>query len=287
VLYRSNHQATALALALRQKQLPYRMRGGDLFARAAVRVAVAYLRLAHNPADSAALACIVNTPPRRLGKLALLLADTPVPLADLPAVAQRLGPAALASAEALVTLVQELSRQAARLRPAALLDLALHRSGYYAWLMQQGEGTVQLGHLGELRALAAEAQEDLGAWLTELQLRDAPDAGGEASAAVTLSTIHAAKGAEWRVVFVVGLEEGLLPHYRALDARVGREAAARDEEGDAIAGELRVAYVAVTRARERLYLTYCRSRRRGAQREPREPSRFLRALPAEMLGQAA
>src|SRR5205823_1963676 len=99
--YRSNHQATVLALALRRQQIPYRVRGGDLFARAAVRAAVAYLRLAHNPADSAALAHIVNTPPRRLGKLALLLADTPVPLAELPAMAQRLGPATLANAEAL------------------------------------------------------------------------------------------------------------------------------------------------------------------------------------------
>jgi DNA helicase-2/ATP-dependent DNA helicase PcrA len=287
VLYRSNQQATALALALRRQQIPYRVRGGDLFARAAVRVAVAYLRLAHNPADSAALAYIVNTPPRRLGKLVHRLADTPIPPAELPAIAGRLGPAALANAEALVALVQELNSQAVHLRPAALLDFALHRSGYHDWLTQQGEGTAHLGHLAQLRALAAETQDDLGTWLAELQLGDTPDAGVEAIAAVTLSTIHAAKGSEWRVVFVVGLEEGLLPHYRALDARAAPQAAARAGEADAIADELRVAYVAVTRARERLYLTYCRSRRRGTQSEPCAPSRFLSALPVELLGRAA
>jgi DNA helicase II / ATP-dependent DNA helicase PcrA len=90
---------------------------------------------------------------------------------------------------------------------------------------------------------------------------------------VRLSTIHRAKGGEWRVVFVVGMEEGLLPHARALQSHPGNAASIDDER--------RVAYVAVTRAREYLYLTYCRTRRRGDRIELREPSRFLHVLPLE------
>ena len=111
----------------------------------------------------------------------------------------------------------------------------------------------------------------------------------DAAPRVVLTTIHAAKGEEWRVVFVVGVEEGLLPHARTLDegadrpARAGRRLA---DAGDGLADELRVAYVAVTRPRERLYLSYCRSRSRGEWREPRGPSRFLRRLPADLLAAA-
>src|SRR5581483_6607290 len=105
VLYRTNQQAHHLALALRQRRLPYRVRGaGDLFARREVRDAVAYLRLAHNPADVAALARIVNTPPRRLGRLAEILRVAPAPARELPDLARRHGAAALAAAEALVAL---------------------------------------------------------------------------------------------------------------------------------------------------------------------------------------
>jgi superfamily I DNA/RNA helicase len=95
--------------------------------------------------------------------------------------------------------------------------------------------------------------------------------------AVLLTTIHSAKGGEWRVVFVVGIEDGLLPHHRALEAD-RRSGCGLDEE-------LRLLYVAVTRAQERLYLSYCRTRQIGARREKRHPSRFLSDLRSNVVTQ--
>ncbi len=280
VLYRTNEQAHRLALALRERRLPYRVRGpGDLFARREVRDAVAYLRLAHCPDDAGALARIVNVPPRRLGRLAETLRAALVPVRELPALARSCGAAAVASAEVLVALIAELHARSTGWPPAPLLDLALERSGYRAWLAGQPDGAGRLAHLDALRALATHAEGGLGTWLAELQLGEDVAAGPGAAEGVVLTTIHGAKGGEWRVVFVAGLEEGLLPHARAL----------LDDgpEGEGVEAERRVAYVAVTRPREGLYLLCCRTRRRGARREPRRPSRFLRGLPLERVERAA
>ena len=281
VLFRTNRQADRLAVALRARRLPYRVRGGgDLFSRREVRDAVAYLRLAHNPADGPALARVVNTPPRRLGRLAGDLRARPAPAAALPARAARYGPAAAAAARALLGLLDDLHRECAGLAPGAALDLALEATGYRAWLAGQTDGPARLAHLEALRALAAGAdgadgadgaEGGLGAWLADLQLGEEASPPPDEAERVLLTTIHGAKGAEWRVVFVVGVEEGLLPHRRALDAGPGAPGAVEEE--------LRVAYVAVTRPRERLYLTCCRRRRRGEATVPRRPSRFLRGLP--------
>jgi DNA helicase-2/ATP-dependent DNA helicase PcrA len=280
VLYRTNDQAHQLALALRKRRLPYRVRGpGDLFARREVRDAVAYLRLAHCPDDAAALARIVNVPPRRLGRLAAPLRAAPVPARELPVLAHAHGPSTLASAEALVALIAELHARSTDWPPARLLDRALERSGYRAWLAGQPDGAARLAQLAALRALAAHAEGGLGAWLADLQLGEDVAAGPGDPEWVVLTTIHGAKGGEWRVVFVAGLEEGLLPHARALldDA----------PEGEGADAERRVAYVAVTRPREGLYLLCCRTRRQGARSVPRRPSRFLRGLPLDRVERAA
>jgi DNA helicase-2/ATP-dependent DNA helicase PcrA len=275
VLYRTNRQARELALALRARRLPYRVRGsGDFFARREIRDAVGYLRLALDPDDAAALARVVNAPPRRLGRLAELLRESPVPLGALRPVAARGGPAAVEAVAAFAGLVGELHRTARRLPPAALLDLALDRSGYRAWLGRQADGAERLGNLAALRD-AAGRERDLGAWLADLQVGDHAEPEREPSGRVLLTTIHLAKGGEWPAVFLVGAEEGLLPHTRAL-----AEPAA---DGTGVAEELRLAYVAVTRPCERLYLSHCRTRRQGSRTEPRRLSRFLRALPPELL----
>ena len=273
VLYRTNGQARHLALALRERGLPYRVRGGgDLFARREVRDAVAYLRLAHNPADAAALARIANAPPRRLARIAAALRAEPVEAAELPGFARRCDAAAVAAAEELAALVAELHARSADLAPAPLLDLALERSGYRAWLGERPDGDARLAQLASLRTLAAAADCGLGPWLAELHLGEDLTTADEAER-VLLTTIHGAKGGEWRRVFVLGVEEGLLPHARALLGEPG--------ERDVVEAERRVAYVAVTRPREGLYLLCCRTRRRGERPESRQPSRFLRGLPLE------
>jgi DNA helicase-2/ATP-dependent DNA helicase PcrA len=155
--------------------------------------------------------------------------------------------------------------------PALHLDRVLEQTGYSAWLAGQRDGSVRLAHLGMLRSLLEGAEGGLGAWLAELQLDEELPAGRDDGRRILLTTIHGAKGGEWRVVFVAGVEEGLLPHARSLITN-GRGSTSLDEE-------LRVAYVAVTRPRERLYLTCCAQRRRAGWMERRTPSRFLQGLP--------
>jgi superfamily I DNA/RNA helicase len=180
----------------------------------------------------------------------------------------------VAAARSLVQLLAELHDSALRLPPGELLEAALRMTEYRQWLQAQGDASA-LRSLAGMRRLLDDA-EDLQTWLAETQLgEDRPD---EAGAAVTLSSIHQAKGSEWRAVFVIGLEEGLLPNSRAL---------AEGDQDEALAEEQRLAYVAVARARERLYLTYCRRRSLGDDTVSRLPSRFLRALPRGLLRPAA
>jgi DNA helicase-2/ATP-dependent DNA helicase PcrA len=279
VLYRTNEQAHQLTLALRRRGLPYQTRGNsDLFSRREVRDVIAYLRLANDPLDSAALARIVNVPPRRLARMATRLRVQPAPLWDLPALARDFGSAAASSAEALVARIADLHTLRSSMSPAALLEEVLARTGYREWLSGQPDGPERLSRLATLQTMARTTQGDLSGWLAELQL-DAdlvPTGNGQR---VLLSTIHGAKGGEWRVVFVVGVEEGLLPHTRSLSAG--------SDENTNIEEELRIAYVAVTRPRERLYLACCRTRGSGERRKSRRPSRFLRQVPSGLLAWVA
>jgi DNA helicase II / ATP-dependent DNA helicase PcrA len=284
VLYRTNRQADRLTLALRARGVPYAVwGGGDLFARREVRDIVAYLRLAHNPDDRAALARIVDAPPRGLAPLTLELRRRPVPLRDLPALVHQTHPhdgVVAAAAGELAELIRRLHGAAVGTPLPDLVDAVLERTGYRAWLQGRTDGQQRLEHVAVLHALAGHSDLGLGDWLAALQLGEADDPAPDRHPAqpdprrVTLTTVHAAKGKEWPIVFVAGVEEGLLPHARAL-----REGG--DEEPH-VADELRVAFVAVTRARERLYLTYSRRRRRGDVLEPRRPSRFLRLVPRDL-----
>jgi DNA helicase-2/ATP-dependent DNA helicase PcrA len=288
VLFRTNRQANELVLALRANGLAYRVLGrGDLFSRRAVRDALAYLRLAHSPHDVAALGRIVNVPPRRLGRLSEVIQKHPCEVDQLTTLADRYGPAARQSAASLVELIYTLHEEAQRLRPDQLLDQLLDKSGYQAWIERSPDAEADQLCLSELRQLARRAEGGLGDWLSELELGEETDLATDDAGRVLLTTIHGAKGGEWSVVFVIGVEEGLLPHTRAAAPRkpAQTEDQLTDEAG--ILEELRVAYVAVTRPRDRLYLTSCRQRRRGDRIEPRVISRFLRDLPPELLSRAA
>jgi DNA helicase-2/ATP-dependent DNA helicase PcrA len=282
VLYRTNAQARTMALELRTARLSFRVRAdADLFVQPAIRDLVAYLRLAHCPDDGPALARIIDTPPRRLHAIEQALRKRPVPVAELPAWAQkRAGPTGRHAAEGLLLFLEALHRDTQALRPAAVLETILERVPYCEWLRGQRDGHTRLKAVELLRAVVQNsAAPDLGTWLIDMQLGAAdgpPDAGARS---VTLTTIHGAKGAEWPVVFVVGLEEGLLPHGRP--ASNDRSTRAEDEER-------RLAYVAFSRAQVLLYLVHCRARRVPASAgpgrlEPRQTSRFLLGLPSELI----
>jgi DNA helicase II / ATP-dependent DNA helicase PcrA len=288
VLYRTNRQASELIFALRERRLPYRVRGGaDLLARREVRDLIAYLRLAHNPEDEAALTRIVNVPPRRLGRLAEALRAQPCTTSQLVDRARRVGPVAIGDASALVDLIRRLHDQVRHQSPAETLDLVLDRTGYRTWVSGKSSGTSDLRWLSDLRRLAERSDGALGDWLAELQLGEESVPDADDAGSVLLTTIHGAKGGEWAVVFVVGVEEGLLPHVRSSVSTTSTANGTRVLIGSGVDEELRVAYVAVTRPRERLYLTCCRNRVVGDRVEGRMPSRFLRGIPADLLAPAA
>ncbi len=280
ILFRTNAQARLLALTLRTAGLPFRVRAdADLFAQPEVRDVVAYLRLAHCPTDGPALARVINVPPRRLRAVEQALRKRPVPAAELPLWAQkRGGPPARQAVEQFLAFLQELHQATRDCRPVQALELVLKRTEYGAWLAGQDNGAARRANLEELNAaMQASAAQDLASWLTDLHLGEVD--GPPDARAVTLSTIHGAKGAEWPVVFLVGVEDGLLPHTRPGQATAGTPG---DDE------ERRLAYVAVSRTQVLLYLVYCRSRRLSSDGEPvrcepRRPSRFLRTVPPGLI----
>ena len=280
ILFRTNVQARALVLTLRTAGLPFRVRAdADLFGQPEVRDMVAYLRLAHCPTDGPALARVINVPPRRLRAVEQALRKRPVPVAELPLWAQkRGGPPARQAVAQFLALVENLHQATVDCRPVEALDAVLDRTQYAVWLADQENGRVRLTRIEELRAvMEASAAPDVATWLTDLHLGDVD--GPADTRAIALSTIHSAKGGEWPVVFVVGLEDGLLPHLRP--GRMTEGTPGEDEER-------RLAYVAISRTQVLLYLVYCRTRRLStggapARLEPRRPSRFLHALPAHLI----
>jgi DNA helicase-2/ATP-dependent DNA helicase PcrA len=285
VLYRTNAQSRALEEALRRGGVPYQIVGAiSFYARREVRDLVAYLRLVVNPADDEAFLRAVQVPRRGLGLSSL---------AALQAVAAQWGRSLLATAE-IADRVPELRPQAKRslvefaallaeLRtatsaaPAQVLERIIEAVQYEQFLESEGpEGLERVENVRELLAAAAEWSEELDAddpgtplerfLATAALTTSAEQAGGDPDG-VTLMTVHTAKGLEWPVVVVAGLEDGLFPLSRALETPEGAEE------------ERRLAYVAVTRARDRLCLTWARARRRGGQLMPGMSSRFLDAIP--------
>jgi DNA helicase-2/ATP-dependent DNA helicase PcrA len=283
VLYRTNAQARELEMACVEAGLPYSVRGNsDFLARREIRDLLAYLRLVHNPRDVAALGRIINMPPRRLAaiekrirggeELTLARLEEEYPC-DLK------GERSQQALRDFLDVMASLQAMAEDAPPDFLIEVTLEMSGYQAWLRSQEDGEKRLENLGSFCALAQRSEaERLPDFLDEISLAADLDTGSSADG-LALSTIHAAKGLEWPVVFVAGLEDGLLPHARALDEL--------DSEGSPLDEELRLCYVAVTRAVDRLYLTYTRQRPRNGKVAPAEPSRFLRRIPHELLERRA
>ncbi|MBU6430706.1 MAG: ATP-binding domain-containing protein, partial [Cyanobacteria bacterium REEB65] len=279
VLYRTSEQAHSIALALRSHDIAYRVRGGrDLFARPEVRDAMAYLRLVDNLADGSALARVIDIPPRGLAQLATLLRAEPVALAALPSLAHSLRPQAVAGTRALIDLIADLHARKAQLQAAEVLDLILETTAYLAWLAQRPDAAARLRSLAALRTLLEQTASDLGSWLASVRAHEDLELVPEEER-VHLATIHAAKGSEWPVVFLTGVEQGLLPHAHSFDTP--------DSDTDAINDEVRVMYVAISRARTRVYLSGCRRRQRAGPMELRQPSQFLSQLPAHLLTRIA
>jgi DNA helicase-2/ATP-dependent DNA helicase PcrA len=284
VLYRTNAQSRVLEDAFRVAGLPYHIVGSVRFyERREIKDALAYLRLVTNPADDLAFRRALGAPPRgigrtTLGRLGELAAAAGAPLlATAARAAAEIGGRAGRALGEFVRLVGQLTAAAAAPGPlgervAAVVD----GTGLREALRREGtaEAESRLENLDELIVAAEEfaARPEgggLAGFLDSVTLIADVDELQEARPTATLMTLHSAKGLEFPAVFLTGLEEGVFPHGRALD----------DEDG--IEEERRLAYVGLTRAKERLFLSYAGERRLGGYAGLREPSRFLLEMPAD------
>jgi len=286
VLYRTNAQSRMFEEALRRVGIEYRLVGGfSFYARAEVRDLLAYARLVTNRRDGASFLRIVNVPPRGIGETTLAALEQSARRGNMSLwqaleqeLAAKLLPArALRALEAFYALIRELvaAREQSTMR-GFLRDL-LDRTRYLEMLRAENtpEAEGRIENLQELVNAAAEADErgeSLAEFLDHAALVSDADDFDE-RARVTLMTLHSAKGLEFSTVFLAGLEEGLFPHKLSL------------EDEAAIEEERRLCYVGMTRAKDRLMMTWARARRSFAREafEGTRPSRFLREVPAELV----
>ncbi|MGE5712589.1 MAG: UvrD-helicase domain-containing protein [Betaproteobacteria bacterium] len=294
VLYRSNAQSRVLEHALFNAAIPYRVYGGlRFFERAEIKHALAYLRLIENPADDTAFLRVVNFPPRGIGARTLeQLADAARPgnLSLYAAVGGMSGKGGTNLA-AFVKLIETLRFETSQLPLAEIVDAVIQRSGLIPHYQNEKEGQERIENLNELvNAAAAFIAEEgytqdapatqanaedsatqipspLAAFLSHASLEAGDNQAEAGQDALQLMTVHAAKGLEFHAVFITGLEEGLFPHENSLT------------EQDGLEEERRLMYVAITRARQRLYVSFAQSRLLHGQTRYGLKSRFLDELP--------
>ena len=319
VLYRSNGQAKAIEEALREEGVPYRMIGGtQFFERKEVKDLLAYMKVALHPTDDISLRRIVNYPARGIGEASLdKLASYAVARGwSLWEAVERVdalddvSPAAREGCKALAVIIDETRREifAEKKRASEVIRGLGDRSGLKReidassptpdvagkrWANVEGLfNTFVRREVREDKKTEAEKSgkgeaAGLAAFLQALTL-DSSEEEEKAADAVTLSTLHGSKGLEFDVVFLIGCEEGLLPHARTLDTKANDVSMTANPNGTEkfaadIEEERRLFYVGVTRARELLFLSRARTRVSRGKPMPRTPSRFLLDVPREML----
>lgn len=287
VLYRTNAQSRAIEEVFVHYGIPYRIVGGVRFYdRKEVKDVMAYLRLIYQPEDSASFERIVNVPARGIGAKSLLVfADWRLRHGlnleqGLAGAAQCLDitPKARAGFVELSDIITSFRSQADELLPASLIDSLLRRLDYLHFLSDgtpQGEARIE--NVKELLSVANEYQDaGLAGFLEEVALVSDLDGADMNSDAVILMTLHSAKGLEFPVVFITGLEESILPHSRSL-----YDASEMEEER-------RLMYVGMTRARQELYLIYATERNLYGGRQHNPPSRFISDIgPAASMAESA
>jgi DNA helicase-2/ATP-dependent DNA helicase PcrA len=292
ILYRTNSQSRPLEEAFRFRGIPYRLIGAiSFYERREVKDLLAYLRLIANPADDEAFLRVVNVPRRGIGDASLAVlgraaAGWQKPLLEA---ARRAGsvndlrPNVREALSGVAALLDRLREAVGPADPATALETILATTAYEQYLAEEGaEGMERIENVRELVAGAAawaevqdpEAAEGTGTpverYLTQAALITPVDEDKD-EPGVTLLTVHMAKGLEWPIVALAGLEDGLFPLGRSVEQPGGVEE------------ERRLCYVGLTRARERLYLSWARTRYRNGRLELAEPSRFLGALPPQVV----
>jgi DNA helicase-2/ATP-dependent DNA helicase PcrA len=298
VFYRTNAQSRVLEDSLRARDIPYVVVGGTrFFDRTEIKDLVCYLRAIANPDDGIALQRIINVPARGIGattieRIGALIYERKISAWDALALAagetneenrddpddpgQILGSGPRKKVAAFVAIMEKLRADGAGLQPADLAEKVLEESGYRdalaaeATLEAEGRGENLMEFIAQMREYEREAEEpSLSGFLERIALQSDVDGYDAEKGAVSLMTVHTAKGLEFPAVFLTGLEERIFPHARSVD------------DDAAVEEERRLCYVAVTRARTRLFLSRVRRRRLSGQELPGIPSRFLRELPMD------
>lgn len=291
ILYRTNAQSRVIEDTLLKSNIRYRMVGGHRFyERKEIRDVMAYLRLISNPSDDLSFNRIINVPKRGIGNVSInklyefadnynysyLEAAKNVSLAPLSGKAAK-------EAAIFAKTMTDLQQMAEYLPITELVEEMLKRTGYMESLRLEKtlESEARIDNINEFLSVTQEFEKlnegetDLTTFLTDLALvSDLDDVEEEPQAEVTLMTLHAAKGLEFPVVFIIGLEEGIFPSYRSL------------MENDEVEEERRIAYVGITRAEQQLYLTNAYSRMLYGRMQNNPPSRFLEEMDEDVLQRA-
>ena len=285
IFYRTNFQSRTFEHIFQLLALPYAIVGTvEFYNRREIKDILAYLRVLVNDADDVSMSRIINVPPRGIGEqtvaaLSRWAAGQRVPLIEairrspeIPDLAGRAGKAV----DKLRSLLDALAQ--VRGPVAKIIDQAIKRSGYIDWLKASRDESSEerAENLGELVTAAARYDErtpdgTLEAYLEEVALVSQIDEYQDGDNRVTLMTVHAAKGLEFPVVFITGLEEGLFPHQNAMESPSGVEE------------ERRLFYVAITRAKDELFVSYAGARMRFGLITPAMPSRFVEEIPPDVI----
>ena len=293
ILYRGNHQSRLLEKILMQNRIPYKISGGtSFFSRAEIKDMMAYLRLVVNQDDDAAFLRIVNTPKREIGtatleKLGSLAQEKHVSLFEAIfdfELIQRVTPKAYDALQKFARWIVELNDEIQRSEPERAVRAmlaSLHYEEYlYEYATSPKAAEMQSKNVATLFDWVADMLKgdefnepmNLNQIVTRLTLRDMLERGEEEddSDQVQLMTLHASKGLEFPHVFLIGMEEGILPHQTSIDE-------------DNVEEERRLAYVGITRAQQNLWFSLCKERRQFGELIRPEPSRFLLELPEDDL----
>lgn len=287
ILYRTNAQSRPFEEMLVRWNIPYKVVGGMRFYdRKEIKDTLSYLRLLSNPSDTLGLMRIINVPKRSIGKATLdklqqAAQELSVPIWEIISDETTVKTLAGRSAKGVISFVELMQKwqEKVAVTPAAeVIQGILAESGYVDELKAQNndEANDRLANLQELYNAAVQFAEEnenasLDAFLANAALASSLDDSGENAEKVTLMTLHAAKGLEFPVVFLVGLEQGLFPSFRSINDPMALEE------------ERRLMYVGITRAKEKLFLSHAQARRLYGNREYAIPSQFLAELPKEYL----
>jgi DNA helicase-2/ATP-dependent DNA helicase PcrA len=291
ILYRSNAQSRVLEERLIQAGIAYRIYGGlRFFDRAEIKDAVAYLRLLAAREDDAAFDRIINVPARGIGEATLLIVrghaeQAHCSLWEAAKAVQANGQLSARASNAInifLKLIEDIGSETKELTLGELIEHVIYRSGLQAYFSkdQSETGKMRLENLGELANAARQYEADLAtaneapvlqSFLSQIALETGDEQAGVGEECVQLMTLHAAKGLEFPIVFLCGMEQGLFPHHSSVT------------DGNKLEEERRLCYVGMTRAMRKLYLTYAQLRRWQGSEAFRRPSVFLREIPEELM----